>query len=233
MIKNDATQQQQHILVDGKVDYELEELGVRLHGDDEANQAGLGTIECWESAKFLLEQGFEVEDHQLEKRRREELLFECEEGVIPKLMIPLSSSRRDLEIILNQLMSIVENDVGCREWIVKSCFQLLERQQHSDFTDIKYLFEYFPNIIQYLFNLNVKVVENSEASSLDVRIEESLIKSVLIILKEHFKEELIIDICFAFIYMKSKEYDKAEIFLSSMVNTSKTQDNGMCGSLVY
>ena len=48
----------------------------------------------------------------------DELKFECEDEVVPKFMIPLSSSRRDLEIILNQLVNMVEQDQVFREWIV-------------------------------------------------------------------------------------------------------------------
>lgn len=234
-----------HILLDGKVEYELEELSRILLVHEqyqlvESSSSLREKLEWWEEAKFLKEQGFLFPSssitfqQQLTMEELEELKFECEDDVLPKYLLPLSSSRRDLEIILNQLMNCIEKDPVVREWIVEKSLHLLNTRGNQ--AEIKHLLAYFPIILQNVFefkqvDLRAKTKdENSEEVEIviDPRVEENIMKSVLFSLKDRLDQKhVIIDLCFAFLYLRSKEYEKAEICLVHVTNESELLDNGM------
>ncbi|KAG2385632.1 hypothetical protein C9374_003447 [Naegleria lovaniensis] len=230
-----------HILLDGKVDYELEELSrILLHHEQyETSESRNGQdnhrdkLKWWEEAKFLKEQGFCFpETNSLQLAELEELKFECEDEVLPKYLLPLSSSRRDLEIMLNQLMNLIEKDPVMREWLVEKSLQLLKIMSIE--SEVKHLLAYFPIILQNIFELKdgdlreKSNVENSEETEIiiDPRVEENIMKSVLFSLKEKLDQKhVIIELCFAFLYLRSKEYDKAEICLIHVTTEERLEND--------
>ena len=195
---------EEHILIDGKVSYEMEELCGGLR---------------WEDAKFLRDQGFKSERND-EKDLEEELTFECEDGLVPKFLIPMGSSRRDLEAILNQLTTLVKRDLTFRNWIIHQVIDFMEERRNLS----KTILGYVSNIVESLFGIKVEEdVEDSE--KLDARVEDVLIKSVLFNLKEA-GESLFLDVCLAFLFMRAKEYDKSEQCLLRVIDNAELEKFG-------
>ncbi|KAL9647296.1 hypothetical protein ABK040_011663 [Willaertia magna] len=235
---------EQHVLVDGKIEYELEEIcNIKLYGNITHNLSSINYQKtrnnCWEEAPFLKEQNFKTL-YDLNKLEKEELQFECEDNLIPKYNIPLSSSsRKDIEHVLNQILNIIKKDYSFKLLLC----QLIERILKSSIFKLnKNLFINLSFYFKSLFfdNFNKKEnIEKDEDKYNDNQLDESLFKTLLFLLWEEYidsnfiedtkdinkieiKKEIdelqfFLEFSFAFLYLKLKEYNKSEIYFEKIL----------------
>jgi hypothetical protein len=197
-----------HVLSEGKLLQDLNTIFyIQYYGKTEPSKRN-----CWEEAPHLnnhfnsntqLQNGIQLTC--LSDWLNDELIFECDKNSVPKLLP--SFTRTIADIHLYHLIKITLSDVIFYTWA---------KDLHVKLPD------YTPHVIRKLYHSVDNRYLEQEYSNTDDLFSKALYLSLLEQLPEDHTSYFCIALRLSILYLRTKEYDKAEILLQWILNTLQT-----------